>query len=130
VAEDTAVLPRVPDGAVRGTTTIADKVLERLAARAALEVPGVIQHSEGPDVLSAVTSDLPRVSAETAGDRVSIELKVAVDWASSAHEVAAALRDHVRGQLERLTGKTVDRVNVTVSALVMPPTAGHGRRVQ
>lgn len=129
MGEDTAALPLVPDGTARGTTTIADKVLERLAARAALEVPGVVRHSTGPDVLSAVTPDLPRASAQVAGDRVSVDLKVAVDWAASAHEVAASVRRHAREELQRLTGKTVDRVDVTVSALVAAPAAGIRRRV-
>jgi len=129
VAENTAVVPHLQAGAaVGGTTTIADKVLERLAARAALEVPGVLRHSVGPDVLSAITSDLPRASAETAGDRVSIDLKVALDWQAPAHEAAAALRAHLREQLERQTGKTVDRVDVTIAALLTAPS-NLGRRV-
>lgn len=135
VAEDTAVIPHAEHGtatgtAARGTTTIADKVLERIAERAALEVPGVVRHNAGPELLSAVTSDLPRASAETAGDRVGVELTVALDWSASAHEAAADVRRHVGEQLERLTGKSVDRVDVTVAALVTRSAAGRERRVE
>lgn len=135
VAEDTAVVPHTVEETAgsatgRGRTTIADKVIERIAARAALEVPAVVRHNTGPEMLSAVTSNLPRVSAETAGDRLGVELTVALDWAASAHEAAADVRRHVGEQLERLTGKTVDRVDVTVAALVTGSAAGRERRVE
>jgi uncharacterized alkaline shock family protein YloU len=130
VAEDTAVLPGQPPQ--RGRTTIADKVLERLAARAALDVPGVIHHTPGPDVLSTFASTLPRASTETAGEHLTVSLKVAVDWGASAQEVAEGVRSHVRDTLQRSTGKTVDRVNVTVAALLTARqrTPDEGRRVR
>jgi uncharacterized alkaline shock family protein YloU len=128
VADETTVLPAAPHAAA-GRTTIADKVLERLAAGAALEVPGVVRHRAGPEVLSAVTSDAPRVSVEVAGERLRIDIKVAVEWEASAQEVAAQLRRHVGEHVGRLTGKTVDRVDVAVTALV-PASPETRRRVQ
>lgn len=129
MADDTPVLTSVPHETAGGKTTIADKVLERLATGAALEVPGVLRHRPGPDVLAAVTSDAPRATVEVAGERVRIDLKVAVEWEASAREVAAELRRHVADQVGRVTGKHVDRVDVTVGALV-PARTKTGRRVQ
>ncbi len=129
MADETAARPTARHESAAGRTTIADKVLERLAAGAALEVPGVVRHRPGPDVLSAVTSDAPRVSVDVAGERVWIDLKVAVEWEACAKDVASELRRHVGEHVSRLTGKTVDRVDVTVGAFV-PASAGTRRRVQ
>lgn len=116
----------------RGRTTIADKVLERLATRAALDVPGVLRHSAGPEVLSAVTTSWPKATADSAGERVSVKLSLALDWDASATEVAAQVRERVRERLVEQTGKSVDRVDVTVAALVSSGRrdAGRDRRVQ
>jgi uncharacterized alkaline shock family protein YloU len=111
----------------RGRTEIADRVLERLAARFALDVPGVVRHSSGPP-LSGLGSDLPEVTAESAGERVRLRLRVAVRWESSAHEVAAAVREDVRRRLGAMTGKSVDRVDVVVSALVPSSRVPEGDR--
>ncbi|MCK6210710.1 Asp23/Gls24 family envelope stress response protein [Georgenia sp. EYE_87] len=129
MAEDTAVLAGEPP---HGRTTIADKVVEQLAARTALEVPGVVRHAPGPDVLSTFTSTLPQASAETAGEHLTISVRVAVDWGASAQKVAEDVRRHVRDTLQRSTGKTVDRVNVTVAALLTAGqrTQDEGRRVR
>ena len=102
----------------RGRTTIADKVLERLATRAALDVPGVLRHSAGPEVLSAVAASWPQATAESAGERVSVTVSLALDWDAPAREVAAQVRERVRRRLAEQTGKSVDRVDVTVAALV------------
>ena len=48
----------------RGRTAIADRVLERLAARMALDVPGVVRHSTGLD-LGPLGVTYPSASAES-----------------------------------------------------------------
>lgn len=107
-------------------------MLERLATRAALDVPGVLRHSAGPEVLSAVTTSWPKATADSAGERVSVKLSLALDWDASATEVAAQVRERVRERLVEQTGKSVDRVDVTVAALVSSGRrdAGRDRRVQ
>jgi uncharacterized alkaline shock family protein YloU len=97
----------------RGSTIIADDVLETLAAKNALGVPGVVRHSTG-----TLGTTFPTADAETAGDRIRLQLRVAVQWEAKAHEVASAVRSEVRRKLQEQTGKTVDRVDVTVEALV------------
>jgi uncharacterized alkaline shock family protein YloU len=131
VAESTAVLPAAdaPPLTGRGRTTIAPSVVERLAARSCLEVPGVVRHVPGPEVLSAFAGSLPSASAENAGERVAVRVSVAVEWPAGAADVARAVREHTRNRLAELTGKTVDRVDVTVAALV-PPVTSEGRRVR
>jgi len=100
----------------RGSTTIADKVLEQVARRLALEVPGVVRHSSGgPGPLGTT---LPTASVQRAGDRARLSLTVAVQWEAPVQRVAADLRDTVRRRLGDVTGATIDRVDVTVAALV------------
>jgi uncharacterized alkaline shock family protein YloU len=110
---------------------IADRVLERLAMRIALDVPGVVRHASGPP-LSGLGDDLPEASAEAAGERVRLRLRVAVRWEEPAHEVAAAVRSTVRDRLGAITGKRIDRVDVVVGAVL--PSArvaeNRGRRVR
>lgn len=122
MAEDTTTplpAPGAPDESRlegRGRTTIADKVLERLARRVALEVPGVVRHSSGgPGPLG---STLPTSSVERGGDRARVTLSLAVAWATPAQAVAAEVRDAVRRHLADQTGTAIDRVDVTVAALV------------
>lgn len=112
------------DGSPRGRTTIADRVLETLAARYALGVPGVVRHSPGPDVLSSLTQTYPRVSADTDSGAVHVDIKLAVEWTAHAAAVAVAVRRTVRDQLRATTGQRVESVDVTVTALVPP---GHQR---
>lgn len=117
----------------RGRTTIADRAMERLARRFALEVPGVEEESLGPEALSALAASLPQVSVESAGDRVRLDLRIAVAWDAQARVVAGRVRSEVMRRLGESTGKTIDRVDVTVSSLV-PSSAAHRhdgqRRVQ
>lgn len=113
--------------ASRGRTTIADKVLELLATRAALDIPGVLRHSAGPELLSAVTASWPQATADSAGERVNVTLSLALDWDASARDVAARVRDHVRQRLVEQTAKSVDRVDITVAALVPSKKQDAGR---
>lgn len=115
----------------RGRTTIADRVIERLARRVALDVPGVVRHSSGPP-LGGLGQELPEASAETAGERIRLRLRVAVRWETPAHEVAAAVREQVRRRLGAITGKSIDRVDVVVGALLPSSRVPdeQGRRVR
>ena len=127
-ALDSVRAPVGPPGP--GRTTIADRVYEQLATRMALDVPGVVPFSAGPELLSRLTATLPSVAVESAGERVRLQLQVAVAWEAGALEVAAAVRRQVRERLARTTGKTVDRVDVTVAKLVPADVARPARRVQ
>lgn len=113
-----------------GRTTIADRVYEQLATRMSLDVPGVVPFSAGPELLSRLTATLPSASVESAGDRVRLRLQVAVAWEAEAVTVAAAVRRQVGERIARTTGKTVDRVDVTVARLVPPDLARPARRVE
>ncbi len=104
--------------AERGHLDIRDRVVERVAERAALEVPGVVRHS---GTLGRVTGrDLPRVDATVAGGRVRVRLDVAVEWPNPLPDTASAVRSTVAERLAALTGMTVDAVDVTAAHVVVP----------
>lgn len=127
-ALDSVRAPVGPPGP--GRTTISDRVYEQLATRMALDVPGVVAYSAGPELLQRLTATLPSAAVESAGDRVRLQLQVAVAWEAGAVEVAAEVRRHVSERLARTTGKTVDRVDVTVARLVPVATGKQARRVE
>lgn len=122
--------PAGPPGPGPGRTTIADRVYEQLASRMSLDVPGVVPYSAGPEMLSRLTSSLPSASVESAGDRIRLQVQLAVVWEAQAVAVAAEVRRQVRERLERETGKTVDRVDVTVAKLVPADQGRQARRVE
>ncbi|PKZ66443.1 Asp23/Gls24 family protein [Gordonia terrae] len=99
-----------------GTLTIADRVLEKVAARAALDIPGVVRHRGGVgSVLGPVgeRSTLPTASIHAGGTRITLSL--ALEWPCAVAEVSRRTRDHVAAEVERLTGVVPLRVDVTVS---------------
>ncbi|MCG7284539.1 hypothetical protein MHY85_00965 [Cellulomonas sp. ACRRI] len=117
------VPPSVPVDRARevgGRVTIADRVVARVARRAAERASTPVRH--GP-----VGRDLPRVDVEVAGRRVRVAARVAGTWPEPAADVASRVAAAVRGELEALVGVRVDDVLVTVEAVVAAAPAG--RRV-
>lgn len=117
----------------RGTTVIADRVVERIAERAALEVPGVAPDT-GPLGVAASLGGLrnpkrlPKASGEVAGGRGRIVLSVGVTWPTALAPVAQQVRAHVASRVVELTGVAVDHVDVSI--VKVTPPAPERRRVQ
>ena len=105
------------DAGSRGTLTIADKAIEKLASVAATEVHGVADASGG-GMDRLLGRALPRSSAQVSGQRIHLETDVAARWPSPLGVVATATRDHVSARVSELTGMTVDSVDVNVPATV------------
>lgn len=110
----------------RGTTTIADQVVTRIAAYAARLVPEVAA-ARPSSSWESLTQRLPgrattepRASATVAGDRAIVELEVASLWPASLADVAREVQTTVADRVRQLTGLAVDRVDVRVSNVVVP----------
>ena len=110
--------PELGDPGTRGALTIHDKVIQRLATRAALDTAGVQRHSGGIDKLTG--RDLPRVHVQIAGDRVRAGIDVAVAWAWPLPTVTADVQANVTHALTAWAGLHVDAVDVSVPAVVEP----------
>jgi uncharacterized alkaline shock family protein YloU len=111
----------------RGVLIIRDKVAEHIAARAALDTPGVQPRAAVLDKLTR--RDLPKVTMMISADRARAAVDVAVPWPRPLVTVAAAVRDNVAHALSELIGLHVDGVDVTVSSVVTPTDATPGRIV-
>ena len=112
-----------------GMISINDRVVEKMAARAAVEVPDA--GAAAPRVLGrSVTgaaalgarptslTALPKSSADVNGSTVILDLAISVRWPASVPEVTSAVREHVRGRVHELTGLTVTEVAISVTDLV------------
>ncbi len=121
--------PEVGQSAVPGSIRIADAVVAKLAARAALEIPdagGAAPRVFGRSLPGAGhlgirqtgLSVLPHLSAHVDGQLAFINLAVSVRWPANVTQVAAAVRAHVRDRVQALTDLTVTTVNSEVTALV------------
>ena len=129
----TAVLP-APSGARPGRTDLGmislnDRVVEKMAARAAIEIPDagaaasrfLGRSMAGASALGArqtSLTDLPKTSADVDGSLVILDLSISVRWPASVPEVASAVRERVRSRVSELTGLTVTEVSISVTALV------------
>ncbi|WP_157573842.1 Asp23/Gls24 family envelope stress response protein [Nocardia jejuensis] len=103
-----------------GRTTVSERAVRRMAARAALEVDGV---ESGATVQATVTGD-------TATLRVSLPIR----YPLPVSRIAEACRGHLIDRTRELAGVAVTEVDITVAALLTdaPPvtTGSPARRVR
>jgi uncharacterized alkaline shock family protein YloU len=108
----TTVLPDVDQ---RGRTTIDDRVVARLAAKAVTEVEGVVE-------------DGATATADVRGGIVALDVRLSIAYPASITRTTQQARTHLIGRVGEFTGLEVSRVDITVTALQPRITAG--RRVQ
>jgi uncharacterized alkaline shock family protein YloU len=109
----------------RGTTTIANGVVTKIAGIAAREVAGVYKLGGGvARALGSVTQRLPGgenqaqgVSVETGETEAAVDVTVVVEYGESIPNVAQQIRDNIAQRIEGLTGLQVTQVNVEVNDL-------------
>ncbi|GAA4083688.1 hypothetical protein GCM10022284_20110 [Streptomyces hundungensis] len=111
--------------ATRGRTTIAGGVVEKIAALAAREVPGV--NALGGGLARTLGAIRPGRASVTRGVKVevgerqtAIDLEIVVEYGVSITEVAAEIRLNVIGAVERMTELEVVEVNIAVSDVHLP----------
>ena len=107
----------------RGTTALADRVVEKIAARAATEV----DHCVGvPRSVVGVTTGRPAVRAEATcdGSIAGLQLRIGVEYPASVFATTRRVRGHVTDVVSRLCGLSVDHVDIQVATLVIPDRDG------
>ena len=112
----------------RGTTTIADAVVSKVAGIAAREVRGVYSMGGGASrALGGVTQRIglgdertQGVTVEVGEREAAIDLNVTVEYGESIPQVANQVRENVVRRIEGITGLSVTEVNVTVNDLHFP----------
>jgi uncharacterized alkaline shock family protein YloU len=132
-SSDASAVARRPNGgsalsSERGSTTIADTVVTKVAGIAAREVPGVAALGGGASrALGAMTQRVglgdersQGVTVEVGEREAAVDLVVVIDYGESIPQVAQAIRDNVAKRIEGITGLSVTEVNVAVTDLYFP----------
>lgn len=114
---------------VKGRIDIADEVVEKIAALAAMEVDGVADL--GGDIERALENVRERIGignkrgdqgikAKITGREVTIDVTIMIEYGHVVMEVAQAVKTNVATQTNRMLGLRVVEVNVKVDDVKLP----------
>ncbi|WP_395103383.1 Asp23/Gls24 family envelope stress response protein [Actinomadura sp. SCN-SB] len=98
----------------RGHTTIADRAVERIVARAMSEDGGGLKRTARP-IRGRMGG--PRVDVDVHGSLVTARVQMAVVYPDPVREVARRVRERVRDRVRDLTGLTVRHLDIEVARL-------------
>jgi uncharacterized alkaline shock family protein YloU len=113
----------------RGSTTIQDSVVSKVAGIAAQEVDGVRMGGGASQAVGSIMSAVPGVSSGSQSQGVSVEvgeveaavdLSMTVEYGRSIHQIAEAVRNNVIRRVENLVGLRVTEVNIAVTDVFFP----------
>jgi uncharacterized alkaline shock family protein YloU len=113
----------------RGTTTIQDGVVSKVAGIAAQEVEGVRMGGGASQAVGNIMSAVPGVGSQSESRGVSVEvgeveaavnLNLIVEYGRTIHQIAEAVRTNVIRRVENLVGLRVTEVNITVNDIFFP----------
>lgn len=111
----------------RGRTVIAERVVERIAARAATEAGAVVGPGAGLPGLRG-PAERPRVTVSIRGRLAAVRVALGITYPAPVRATTRAVRDGVRARVGELTGIDVRQVDIAVARL--PAAAAEGRRVR
>jgi uncharacterized alkaline shock family protein YloU len=112
----------------RGSTTIQDGVVSKVAGIAAQEVDG-IRMGGASQAVGSIMSAVPGVSSGSQSQGVSVEvgevetavdLSMSVEYGRTIHQIAEAVRNNVIRRVENLVGLRVTEVNISVTDIFFP----------
>ena len=111
-----------------GTTTIDDVVVSKIAGIAAREVSGVDSLGGGGarmignirESFGASEDVRQGVDVEVTEGTARIEIAISAEYGVAIHELAEAIRRNIMNAVERMTGLSVERVDVVVHDVKLP----------
>jgi uncharacterized alkaline shock family protein YloU len=122
---------RSPLESERGSTTIKDSVVSKVAGLAAGEVEGVYRGGSASraagGILGSVTGtqDLSRgVSVEVGRVETAIDLSVEIEYGRNILQLSELVRNRVTERVENLLGLRVTELNVTINDVIFPDRGG------
>jgi uncharacterized alkaline shock family protein YloU len=124
-------LPELPEAGDRGSLTIADKVVERVAGYAVTQVPGASAAPRrvlGVNVGEARADAEASVTAKVEGRVATVSATVAIAWPQPVRAVAERLRGRIRDDVLRMTDVEVAQIDLDVVTFAAASTPT--RRVQ
>ena len=106
----------------RGSTSIADVVVSKIAGIAAREVDGVYDlGGQAARVVGRIRETLPGapdltqgVTVEVGERQAAVDVAIVAEYGVAIHDLAAGIRSNVIDAVESMTGLEVTEVNVTV----------------
>lgn len=107
----------------KGTTTIADQVVAKVAGLAIREIPGVYDiGNSAARALGSLRSSVGAsenlkqgISVEIGQTQTALDLTLIVEYPYPVHEVANKVRDAIFSSVEGLVGLEVKEVNIKVA---------------
>ena len=117
----------LPAAGQRGRTTIADRVVARVAAQAAAEIGhtgGAARQVAGMAMGRESGEGLARVSARVDGHLALIEMRLTVDYPVPVRTLTREVRRHVIERVAGLTGLEVRHVDIEVARLLRGRAGG------
>jgi uncharacterized alkaline shock family protein YloU len=113
----------------RGSTSISDSVVSKIAGIASQEVDGIRMGSGGSQAVSGILgsitggssgSQTQGVSVEVGQEEAAIDLTLTAEYGKSIPQLAEAVRRNVANRVESLVGLRVNEVNIMVSNIFFP----------
>ena len=113
----------------RGSTSISDSVVSKIAGIASHEVDGIRMGSGGSQAVSGILgsitggssgSQTQGVSVEVGQEEAAIDLTLTAEYGKSIPQLAEAVWRNVSNRVESLVGLRVNEVNITVSNIFFP----------
>ena len=107
---------------IYGKISVENSAIENFVSHIALDSYGIVGFAPS-GLLSRFIAFFTKnkaingVKAQTAGDRISIDLFVFIKYGVSIKAVSDALKEAVKYKTEKFTGMIVETVNVTVSGV-------------
>src|SRR5215216_3501409 len=119
----------------RGSTTVEDAVVSKIAGLAAGEVEGAYMGGSASRTAGQIlgglagSRDLSRgISTEVGKVEAAIDLTMAVEYGRDILRLTEQVRDRITERVETLTGLRVTELNVTISDVIFPEGEEGGRR--
>lgn len=113
----------------KGTTTINDVVVSKIAGIAAHEVSGVHAMGSGASramgmlrerIPGSTTNQSQGVSVEVGETQAAVDLSIVADYGVAIPGLAEGIRRNVINAVERMTGLEVTEVNIDVTDVYLP----------
>ncbi|MBA3491461.1 MAG: Asp23/Gls24 family envelope stress response protein [Rubrobacteraceae bacterium] len=123
----------------RGSTSISDSVVSKIAGIASQEVDGIRMGSGGSQAVSGIIGSITGgssggqtqgVSVEVGQEEAAIDLTLTAEYGKSIPQLAEAVRRNVANRVESLVGLRVTEVNITVSNIFFPQQEAEQQRQQ
>ncbi|RSN29388.1 Asp23/Gls24 family protein [Amycolatopsis sp. WAC 01416] len=116
----TTMTAAAPETDGRGGLTVAGGAVERIAARAITELDGIGGAASRVLGIAVGGEDLDqgaKVSAQVTGSATTLDVRLSVKYPLSVRATTETAREHLIRRVGELSGLTVTRVDITVTAL-------------